>query len=180
MTCTAFIATSLDGFIARRDGGIDWLASVEMEGEDYGYAAFMATVDGMVMGRGTFETVVNFPEWPYGETPVTVLTNRPLAVPKRLQDKVTVFAAEPAVVMEHLRQRGFNHLYVDGGKTIQGFLAAGYLDSLILSQIPILLGDGLPLFGSLPKDVKLRHEETRSFASGLVQSRYAVMKTGQK
>ncbi|MBB5040084.1 dihydrofolate reductase family protein [Prosthecobacter dejongeii] len=180
MTCTAFIATSLDGFIARRDGGIDWLASVETEGEDYGYAAFMATVEGMVMGRGTIETVVNFPEWPYGETPVTVLTSQPLAVPEKLQGKVSLLPPEPAVAVEHFRQRGFNHLYVDGGKTIQGFLEAGYLDRLIISRIPILLGDGLALFGALPHDVKLRHEETRSFASGLVQSRYAVMKTGQK
>lgn len=176
MTCTAFIATSLDGFIARTNGGIDWLAAVEREGEDYGYAAFMATVDVLVMGRGTFETVVDFPEWPYGDTPVAVLTHRPLTVPERLQNKVSVLALEPAAVIEHFRQQGAAHLYVDGGKTIQSFLAAGHLDRLVISQIPVLLGEGIPLFGPLPADRRLLHLETKSFASGLVQSTYEIAK----
>lgn len=176
MTCTAFIATSLDGFIARTNGGIDWLAAVEREGEDYGYADFMATVDVLVMGRSTFETVVDFPEWPYGDIRVAVLTHRPLTVPGRLQDKVTVLALEPAAVVEHFRQLGAAHLYVDGGKTIQSFLAAGHLDRLVISQIPVLLGEGIPLFGPLPADMRLLHLETKSFPSGLVQSTYEVAK----
>lgn len=176
MTCTAFIATSLDGFIARKNGGIDWLAAVEMEGEDYGYAAFMATVDVLVMGRGTFEKVVDFPEWPYGETPVAVLTHRPLTVPDRLRNKVSVLALEPAAVIEHFRQLGAAHLYVDGGKTIQSFLASGHLDRLVISQIPVLLGEGIPLFGPLPADRRLLQLETKIFPSGLVQSTYEIAK----
>ena len=175
MICTAFIATSLDGFIARLDGGLDWLSSVEVEGQDYGFAAFMKTVDALVMGRKTFEIVRDFPEWPYGEKTVAVLTQNPQALQPTLPKQVIVLPPDPEAVIAHFADQGAKHLYIDGGQTIRGFLARGHLNRLIISRIPILLGQGIPLFGSLPADIRLQHTETVSFPSGLVQSTYEVL-----
>ena len=176
---SAFIATSLDSFIAREDGGIDWLAAgsdgAQDPSEDYGYAEFVATVDVLIMGRGTYEKVLTFEGWPYGSTKVIVLSSRPLAIPDHLADRVEAMSIPPGEVVAELARRGHRHAYVDGGRTIQGFLSAGLLDRLIVTRIPILLGSGRPLFGTLPHDVRLRHVQTRAFSSGLVQSEYEVM-----
>lgn len=181
MHATVYIATSLDGFIAREDGGIDWLptessepAGTEAEPEDYGYRAFMATVDALVMGRNTWELVRGFATWPYGDKRVVVLTNRPFDIPLELEDRVETMAGPALEIVDRMAARGAQHLYVDGGKTVQGFLAAGLIDRLIVTRIPILLGRGIPLFGPLPHDVPLRHVTTRIWANGLVQSEYAV------
>ena len=171
-----FIATSLDGFIARADGALDWLPAPEPGGEDYGFAAFLASVDALVMGRNTFDLVRDFPTWPYGDRPVVVLTHRPLDVPASLGGRVETMAGQPGEIAERLAARGLARLYVDGGLTVQAFLAAGLGDRLIVTTVPVLLGRGVPLFGPLPGgDVGLRHLATRSFADGLVQSEYAVL-----
>jgi dihydrofolate reductase len=176
---SVFIAASLDGFIAREDGDIDWLGAGSGEAsdpsEDYGYAAFAATVDVMIMGRGTYEKVLTFDGWPYGPMKVVVLGSQPLVIPDHLADRVEVMHATPDDVVSELTRRGYRHAYVDGGRTIQGFLASGLLDRLIVTRIPILLGSGRPLFGSLPQDVRLRHVRTRDYPSGLVQSEYEVI-----
>lgn len=178
MTCTSFIATSMDGFIAREDGGIDWLTELEPPpGEDYGYAAFMATVDVLVMGRNTYEKMLTFPEWYYGDKPVVVLTRGELEIPKRLKKTVSTMHADPVAVVAELHQKGARHLYVDGGVTVQGFLNAGLLDQFIITRIAILLGRGIPLFGRTPGDVKLKHLETQTFSTGFVQSRYDVLRS---
>jgi len=173
---TVYIATSVDGFIARPDGGIDWLHSTPSpsEGEDYGYRAFMDTVDVLVMGRNTYELVRTFGEWPYGDKPVVVLTSRGVDIPESIRETVESMSDSPEDVVRRLAARGANHLYIDGGKTIQGFIAAGLIQRLIITKIPILIGTGIPLFGPLPADVKLRHIETRQYPSGLVQSEYEV------
>jgi dihydrofolate reductase len=181
LTTSVFIAASLDGYIARGNGDIDWLGAGEASGdqdpsEDYGYAAFFATVDVVVMGRGTFDKVLTFGGRPYGRTPVTVLTSRPLEIPDRLADTVEATSASPREVVERLTARGHRHAYIDGGATIQGFLAAGLLDRLIVTRIPILLGSGRPLYGPLPADVRLRHVRTDAYPSGLVQSEYEVLR----
>ncbi len=171
-----FIAASLDGFIARPDGKLDWLPGADggPMPEDNGYADFMKTVDVVVMGRGTFETVLGFGGWPFGKTPVVVLTSRPLDLPDRARGKVTLMSGEPAEVLARLADRGFGHAYVDGGRTIQGFLAAGLVRRLVVTTVPVLLGRGIPLFGPLPGDVRLRHVRTRTLSGGLVQSEYEV------
>lgn len=170
---SAFLAISLDGFIARPDGGLDWLdIPPPTPDEDYGYAAFFESVDGLVMGRHSFETVRGFDAWPYGDTPVEVLTHRPLDVPPALAGKVHVSADTPAELVARLGAAGRQHLYVDGGRTVQGFLAAGLLDALTLTRIPVILGAGIPLFGPLAASIPLHHDATRVFANGLVQSRY--------
>ena len=171
MRTTVYIATSLDGFIAREDGRLDWLPEGDGK-EDYGYGAFFGTVDVLVMGRNTYDTVRGFGGWPYGDKPVVVLTSRPLG---DAPPTVSAMSGEPEAVIAQLAARGFGHVYLDGGRTVQAFLRAGLVNTLILTRVPILLGSGIPLFGRLDKDVELRHVMTQAYASGLVQSRYEIM-----
>jgi len=173
---SVFIATSLDGFIAREDGGIDWLEVPGGDpGEDYGFEAFFGSVDALVMGRNTYDVVRTFGEWPYGAKPVIVLTSRPLEIPEELADRVETMFGAPAEVVRELGARGMRHLYVDGGKTIQDFLAAGLIQRMTITRIPVLIGRGIPLFGPVPHDIRLQHVETRTYANGLVQSTYDVL-----
>jgi dihydrofolate reductase len=174
MAATVYIATSLDGFIARENGELDWLHAVAAsDDEDYGYKAFMQTVDAIVMGRHTYETVRTFNKWPY-EKPVVVLTTRQLTIPPELQDAVELMSGQPTEILARLSARGMHHVYVDGGRTIQKFLEAGAIQRLIITRIPVLIGRGIPLFGSVSRDIHLRHIETRLYRNGLVQSEYAM------
>ena len=171
MKASVFIATSLDGFIARANGDLDWLPPGG--GEEHGYEAFIATVDALVIGRKTYETVLGFDTWPYGEKPVYVLSTRALA-PAPPGARVERMSGTPAGIVSQLAARGVGHAYVDGGITIQGFLQAGLIQRLVITRIPVLLGTGIPLFGALDRDIALRHVGTRQYASGLVQSEYVV------
>ena len=173
MKVSVYIATSLDGFIARQDGAIDWLPGME-PGEDYGYGAFMKTVDTLVMGRNTYEKALSFGGWPYAGHRVVVLTHRPLPPAPKGAD-VEAMAGTPQEVAAALAAQGARQVYLDGGRTIQAFLAAGLVDRLIITRVPVLIGSGLPLFGILPADIPLHHVRTESFASGLVQSEYGVV-----
>ncbi len=175
--CSVFIATSLDGYIARPDGGIDWLDDANASvppGEDCGYGAFMVTVDALVMGRGTFEKVLEFDGWPYGNTPVYLLSRSMTQLPDGVPDSVELMCVSPAEVVELARERGHQGLYIDGGKTIQGFLNAGLITDITLTTIPILLGSGIRLFGERQGDLTLQHVSTRAFPFGFVQSHYAL------
>ena len=173
MAASSFIAASLDGYIARPDGALDWLPQGQSEGDDHGYTEFMKGVDALVMGRRTYETVLGFGSWPYGETPVVVLTHGPpLRVPPGA--KVEFMQGEPNAIVGRLAQRGWTGLYVDGGATLTGFLAAGALRRIVVTRIPVLIGSGIPLFGPLAKDVQMRHVRTTAYPSGLVQSEYEV------
>ena len=167
-----FIAASLDGYIARRDGAVDFLDPYT---EDHGYDAFMAGIDGLIMGRATFELVMTFPGWPFTK-PVVVLSRSlaPGVLPPTLAGKVRILDGTPREVMRDLYKDGWRNAYVDGGKVIQSFLRDGLIADLIVTRVPILLGDGIPLFGPLANDVALRHVETKTFASGLVQSKYEI------
>jgi dihydrofolate reductase len=172
MKASVFIATSLDGFIARADGGLDWLPTDG--GEPHGYDEFIATVDGIVIGRKTLETVLGFGAWPYGSKPVIALS-RTLTELKVPDGAVCdLMGGDPQDIVARLTQRGMKHLYIDGGVTIQGFLRAGLIQRLIITRIPVLLGSGIPLFGSLPHDVRLKHLSTRWYPSGMVQSEYVI------
>ena len=171
MKASVFIATSLDGFIARANGDLDWLPAGG--GEPHGYDEFIASVDALVIGRKTYETVLAFEIWPYGQKPVFVLSTRALA-PAPTGAVVERMSGDPAGIVSQLAERGVRHIYVDGGITIQRFLRAGLLQRLIITRIPVLLGVGIPLFGDLPHDIWLEHVTTRAFAGGLVQSEYVV------
>lgn len=171
MPCTVFIATSLDGFIAREDGGLDWLPG--FGDEDYGYQAFFDTVDALVMGRNTYEIVRGFGEWHYGDKRVVVLTTRGVEIPPELAGTVGSMAGRPREIVERLAADGAEHLYIDGGNTIRRFLAEDLIDRMIITLVPVLIGTGIPLFGPMSRDIPLRHVRTTSFPDGLVQSEYA-------
>lgn len=177
MRTSVFVGTSLDGFIARPDGTLDFLSTGEAEPEPYGFEEFLSTVDALLMGRNTYEAVLPFPTWPYGQKPVFVLSSRPLPPPPAgaIVEGIT---GTPPEVLSELSSRGFRHVYVDGGATIQAFLRAGLVQRLVISRVPILIGTGIPLFGTLDRDIRLRHVATRQFSSGLVQSEYAVAEVG--
>lgn len=177
MKASVYIATSLDGFIARENGDIDWLPGIDTSpaGEDYGYKEFMESVDVLVMGRSTYEKVLTFGGWPYGKKPIVVLSGRPVDIPKKLARTVTWMSGAPTEILANLSERGAKHAYVDGGKTIQRFLDADLIQQLIITRVPVLIGSGIPLFGPLNRDVHLRHVETRQFPNGLVQSKYEII-----
>ncbi len=173
MKASVFIATSLDGFIARQDGGLDWLPADDCE--PHGYDEFIASVDAIVIGRKTFETVLSFGDWPYGKKRVIVLSTRPSDLTAPSGAVCEFMAGPPHEIVAALAQLGLKHLYVDGGVTIQRFLEAGLIQHLTITRIPVLLGSGIPLFGPLPHDIRLQHVATRSFAHGMVQSEYLVV-----
>ena len=174
LTATVFVGASVDGFIARRDGGIDWLPE---NPEPHGYEELVAGVDAIVMGRHTFDFVVGYGgPWLYGDKRIVVLSSTPVDLSTALArgGRVEQMGGEPAEVVARLAATGARHLYVDGGVTIQRFLRAGLITRLIVTRVPVLIGEGIPLFGPLERDLRLRHVATRSFPSGLVQSEYAV------
>ncbi len=173
MKASVFIGTTVDGFIARRDDCLDFLPPGG--GEPHGYDEFIATVDALVVGRKTFEVVLAFPEWPYGEKLVIVLSDKKLDLAKVRDGVVEQMAGTPEEVVAKLSARGLKHIYVDGGITVQRFLRAGLIQQLTITRVPVLIGDGIPLFGALPRDIKLRHIATHSYASGLVKTQYEVI-----
>ena len=172
---TVFVGISVDGFMARPDGRFDFLPE---EPEDHGFEAFMATVDALVMGRNTFEVVLPFKTWPYGKTRVVVLSTRPLdlSVVAARGAVVEQMSGTPEEIVARLGADGARHLYVDGGDTIQRFMRAGLIDRLVITRVPVLIGQGISLFGAIAEDVRLRHVQTRSFPSGLVQSEYEIVR----
>ncbi|AFU98288.1 dihydrofolate reductase family protein [Simiduia agarivorans] len=180
MTCNAsvFIATSLDGFIARPDGELDWLPAMDPR-NDMGYGDFVSTVDVLVMGRHTFEKVLSFGRWPY-HMPVRVLSRSGVEIPAELEN-VALMSGSPRALLDALGTEGFQHAYIDGGETIQAFIADGLVQRLILTRIPVLIGDGLPLFGKLKAnagDQLWFHEKTFTWANGVVQSHYRFSQSG--
>jgi dihydrofolate reductase len=172
MRTSVFIATSLDGYIARSNGSVDFLP--QDGGEPHGFTEFYDSVDAVVIGRKTFEWVLDYGQWAYGKKPVVVLSSQPWSL-KAPEGAICDFMeGTPAEIVERLSGRGWQHLYVDGGVTIQGFLEAGLIQKMTITRVPVLLGSGIPLFGALSRDVWLRHVGTRSFPSGLVTSEYEI------
>jgi dihydrofolate reductase len=173
MTVSVFVGTSLDGFIARRNGDFDFLP--EGGGEPHGYNEFMASVDALLLGRNTFEKVLTFDEWPYGDKRVVVLSSHPVDLTTVRGGVVEQMAGTPAEIVSRLAASGAHHLYVDGGITVQRFLQAGLVQRLIITRVPVLIGEGIPLFGAVPRDIRLRHVATQQYPTGLVKSEYAVI-----
>jgi dihydrofolate reductase len=173
MTASVFIGTSVDGFIARPNDDLDFLPPGG--GEPHGYNEFIATVDAIVIGRKTFEKVLTLGPWAYGHKRVVVLSSRPLDLSAAVGGVVEQMSGPPAEIVSQLAASGAHHLYIDGGVTIQRFLRAGLIQRLIITRVPVLIGEGVPLFGTLPRDIPLRHVATRHYPSGLVQSEYQVI-----
>ena len=179
ITGHVFIATSLDGFIAREDHRLDWLMKQHTEGEDHGYRVFIESVDGIVMGRGSYENVLTFGEWPYTK-PVVVMsrTLSQAAVPADLDGRVEVTALDPPELMQRLEQGGWSRAYVDGGRVVRSFIRCGLIEEIALTTVPILIGGGIRLFGGLAQDIDLELVDSRSFRSGMVQTRYRIKPAG--
>ena len=172
MTNYVYIATSLDGFIATADGGLDWLEKIpNPDGSDFGYADFMSGIDALVMGRNTYEKVLSFGVWSY-DKPVFVLSNTLDRVSEEMTGKAEVVKGEPREVVADLNSRGYRNLYIDGGKVIQSFLKADRIDEMIITRLPVLLGDGVPLFGSLVDHTWFKHINTEILCGEMVQSHY--------
>jgi dihydrofolate reductase len=172
MKASVFCGTSLDGFIARENDGLDFLP--DDPGEGHGYMEFYETVDVMIIGRRLYDVALSFGSWPYGKKPVFVLSSKELA-PAPEGANIERLSGTPAEVLAQVEARGYRHAYVDGGITIQRFLNAGLIDTLIVTTVPVLIGKGIPLFGPLDHDVRLRHVSTKTLSSGCVQSEYAVI-----
>ena len=177
ITASVFIATSLDGYIARADGAIDWLMAANAAvppGEDCGYAAFMQTVDVLVMGRHTYEQVAQFEPWPYEGKRVVVMASQALNLRAGPGIRLEASAEAPRPLLRRLAEQGCQRAYVDGGQVIQSFLKEGLIDDLTITTIPVVLGSGRRLFGSVPSDVWLEWVSTLSHPWGFVQSHYRV------
>jgi dihydrofolate reductase len=179
MKLSVFCGVSVDGFLARPDDALDFLQTGEQE--PHGFKEFLASVDVVVIGRRTFEVVLKLGHLAlYGNKPVIVLSSRPLDFSSAKSTMVKQMAGEPTEIVRQLKTRGFQHAYLDGGLTIQRFLAAGCVDRLVITRVPVLIGAGIPLFGATPHDIQLRHLATRSYTGGLVQSEYEVGDRGQR
>lgn len=170
---SVYIAASVDGFIAKKNGATDWLHHPEYDlpNEDFGYNTFIDSVDALVMGRNTFEQILTFENWLYSK-PVMVLSTQELAIPEHLKGKVEHHCGSPRELLQQFSSQGWKHLYIDGGKTIQQFLRAGLIDQLIITRIPILLGQGISLFGPEHGEIALKHISSASFGNGFVQDVY--------
>lgn len=172
MANIVYIATSLDGFIARKDGNIDWLMeSPNPDNSDYGFSSFMDRIDGILMGRSTFETVSGFGQWPYTK-PVFVLSSSMKEMPAGFEEKASLISGDLGGIIELLSKKGIENIYVDGGKTIRSFLEQDLIDELIITRFPTLLGSGIPLFGEMKNEIKFRLVNTEILNEDLVKSTY--------
>ena len=171
MRTIVYIGTSLDGFIARKDGEIDWLVQFANDEAFSSYEELIGRIDAFVIGRGTFEKVLSFPTWPYTKK-VFVLSNSLKNAPESVSKKVTILSKKPGELLSHLSGMGYSTIYVDGGKVIQDFLKEDLIDELIISKAPVLIGSGIPLFGHLDADLSFQHIRTVVGSNGLVRSYY--------
>jgi dihydrofolate reductase len=172
MRASVFIGTSIDGYIARLDGALDFLPP--NGGEPHGYDEFISSIDALIIGRKTYETVLGFDEWPYGDKPVFVLSTKTLQPPPK-EAVVERMSGTPEEIVATLTRRGFQHAYVDGGLTIQSFLQARLIQRLTITRVPVIIGTGVPLFGPTKHDIVLKHVATQPYSSGLVKSEYEIL-----
>ena len=175
-TNNVFIATSLDGYIADQEGGIDWLHSIPNPDQlDMGYGAFTSQIDALVMGRTTFETVCGFDmDWPY-QKPVFVLSNRMTSIPPEYKHKAELVQGTLKEILNTIHEKGYHRLYIDGGRTIQSFLKEDLIDEMTITIIPVLLGGGIPLFSELPAPLEFECTESKIYLGKVVQN-YFVRK----
>ncbi|MCL1048472.1 dihydrofolate reductase family protein [Shewanella abyssi] len=181
--CSVYIATSADGYIATTDGGVDWLhtagnTDADMGDEDMGFWAFMNSVDCMVMGRKCMEMISSMDltpaQWVYGDMPIIVLSKTVKQPPENMLGKVEMYAGEIEALMQDFAARGLKHAYIDGGSTITSFLNLKLINQMIITKVPLLLGEGIPLFGKIDHVVKLTDAQSEAYVNDFVQVRYNV------
>lgn len=172
MANMVYIASSLDGYIARANGDISWLDDIpNAKNSDFGYAEFIDRIDGILMGRNTFDAVLEFDTWPYTH-PVFVLSNTLKKVPENLNKQVNIVNGDLKTILNNLKEGGVVNLYVDGGKTIQSFLKEDLIDEMIITTVPILIGDGIPLFGYIEGDLKFKCEKVEYISDYVIKHYY--------
>ena len=172
MTLYAYIGHSIDGYIADKNGAVDWLNEIpNPDNDDFGFAEFMSKVDAIVMGRNTFEMVQSFGVWPYTK-PVYVISSTLKTLTEEYSGKAEILNLKPAQIIEYLSEKGLTDLYIDGGALIQSFLSEDLMDELIITAIPILLGGGVPLFGDLPQPMKFTLKKSEVLLNSLVKNHY--------
>ena len=171
MKTFVYIGTSLDGFIARTNGDIEWLVQYANDEAIQAYEEFISKIDAVVIGRGTFDKVLTFPSWPY-EKRVFVLSNTLKKLPAIVENKAILLSLSPADTLKKLSHEGYTKVYVDGGLVIQNFLKADLIDELIISKVPIIIGSGIPLFADVKQDLLFQHVKTEVQSNELVRSYY--------
>ncbi|RKF20323.1 dihydrofolate reductase [Alginatibacterium sediminis] len=184
MKCSVYIAASLDGFIAKTDGSVDWLHTTGKpeadlgEHADMGFGDYMASIDCMIMGRKCMQSIaameLTAEQWPYGDTRIIVLSNTLTSAPDSLKDKVEMYSGDLKDLITQLDKDGHKHAYVDGGNTIQAFINLQLIDEMTITQLPILIGEGIPLFAKTNQDIKLEHAQATAFANDFVQVKYSL------
>ncbi len=175
---SVFVGTSLDGYISRRDGRIDWLEKANRKvttGEDFGLNSLLNSIDLLIMGSKTFEQVQTFEDWLYKDTKIIVMSSRDLEIPSKLMETVTVTKESPSQLIERLSTESINHVYVDGGMLIHSFLVSGLVNEITVTIVPIIIGSGKSFSGILPMDISLQHLKSTTFESGFVQIQYRVI-----
>lgn len=184
MKCSVFIATSMDGFIAKKDGNVDWLntagngKAITGENADMGLNDYLSSVDCMIMGRKCMDMISSMnltPEqWFYGDLKIIVLSNTLKEAPENLKDKVVMYSGDLETLISNLENEGYQHAYIDGGTTIQAFINLEMINELTITKAPVLLGEGIPLFGKTVKDIKLEAGEVVAFPNDFIQIKYKV------
>ncbi|TDB39111.1 MAG: dihydrofolate reductase [Actinobacteria bacterium] len=166
-----YVASSLDGFIATPDGGVDWLAPFQDSDEDYGYSAFYDSIDAILIGSRTYEQSLTFGEWPYPGKPVWVFSRRPLAVGG---DDVMVTDRKPREVLGEIESRGLRRAWLVGGGALAGSMrASGLITEYVVSIMPVTLGAGIGVFGASGPPERLQRQQTTEYPDGVLQVRYS-------
>ena len=183
MKCSAYIATSADGYIATPDGGVDWLHTAgnleaDMGSEDMGFQSYMDSVDCMIMGRKCMEMISSIdltPEqWIYGDMRIVVLSNTVKEPPENLRGKIEMYSGDIQELILKLEKSGYKHAYIDGGSTITSFINLKLINEMTITKVPVLLGEGIPLFGKINKSVKLKNAKASAFPNDFIQVNYSV------
>ncbi len=177
MNVSVFIATSIDGYIARKNGDLDWLDKANEsvpKGEDCGFFTFMNSIHVLIMGRKTYNKVMSFGQWPFGETKVIVLSRNIVEIPSELTKTVSYTTETPTELCKRLKAEGNENIYIDGGMTIQSFLDEQLITDITITTVPVILGSGIPLFNEISNDILLNHCETVTYDFGFVQSKYEI------
>lgn len=165
-----YIATSIDGYIARKDNSLDWLDRVGGFDEDYGFEKLLGSIDALIIGRKTYEVATTVPE-PYPGKRVVVLSKSLGSV----RSDMELYQGDLGELVRKLHKEGIKHIWVDGGSTISQFLSSKLVDEMTLSIIPVILGSGIPLFQVITKEIPFRLISSQGYRSGLVQLHYEII-----
>ncbi len=183
MKCSVYIATSADGYIATPEGGVNWLHTAgnleaDMGSEDMGFQSYMDSIDCMIMGRNCMEMIssmnLTHEQWPYGDMRIVVLSHTVKEPPENLHGKVQMYSGDIQELILKLESSGLKHAYIDGGSVITSFINLKLINEMTITKVPVLLGEGIPLFGKINKSIKLENAKASAFPNDFIQVKYSV------